>query len=222
MIPTVHIQLLGGFGLRIDDTPVITLDQERLQALLAYLVLQRATPQSRQHLAFQLWPDSTEARARTNLRSLLHRLRQALPYADHLLCVDVQSVQWRADAPATVDVAEIERALAQANHADLTTAMQLSGVLWWFWWSRGYVGEGRTWLESVLQRGRGEASGAPLSPNQRADYEDSLAAARAQLDETTFLAEWQAGLGLPIAGAIAQALRVADATMAAASSPPMV
>jgi len=37
MTPTLHIQLLGGFQVRVDDTPVTTLVQERLQALLAYL-----------------------------------------------------------------------------------------------------------------------------------------------------------------------------------------
>jgi predicted ATPase/DNA-binding SARP family transcriptional activator len=118
MVSTLHIQLLGGFHLRFDDAPVTTLDQERLQALLAYLVLHRATPHARQHLAFLLWPDSSEAQARTNLRSLLHRLRQALPGADDFLHVDAQVVQWRADAPYTLDVAAIERALAQAHAAE--------------------------------------------------------------------------------------------------------
>src|SRR6266542_6165470 len=118
MVSTLHIQLLGRFHLRFDDAPVTTLDQERLQALLAYLVLHRATPHARQHLAFLLWPDSSEAQARTNLRSLLHRLRQALPGANDFLHVDAQVVQWRADAPYTLDVAAIERALAQAHAAE--------------------------------------------------------------------------------------------------------
>src|SRR5262245_7826206 len=105
MTPTLHIQLLGGFRLDIDTTPVTTFDHPRLQALLAYLVLHRSTPQSRAHLAFLLWPDSTEAQARTNLRTLLHRLRQALPDADSFLHVDAQVAQWRLDAPWRLDVA---------------------------------------------------------------------------------------------------------------------
>ncbi len=117
MVPTLHIHLLGEFRLSAGDTPVTTLDQERLQALLAYLVLQRATPHSRRQLAFQLWPDSTEAQARTNLRSLIHRLRQALPDADAFLHIDAQMVQWRADAPCTLDVAAFEQALARAAQA---------------------------------------------------------------------------------------------------------
>jgi predicted ATPase/DNA-binding SARP family transcriptional activator len=114
MVPTLHIHLLGEFRLSAGDTPVTTLDQERLQALLSYLVLQRAAPQSRQQLAFQLWPDSTESQARTNLRSLIHRLRQALPHADAFVHSDGQMVQWRADSPCTMDVATFEQALARA------------------------------------------------------------------------------------------------------------
>ena len=81
MIPALQIQFLGGFSLRNADTSATPLDHPRLQVLLAYLVLYRARPHTRQHLAFLLWPDSSEAQARSNLRSLLHRLRHALPEA---------------------------------------------------------------------------------------------------------------------------------------------
>src|SRR5438046_769588 len=117
VVPTLHIQLLGGFRLYVADIPVSTRDHPRIQALLAYLALHRDRPQPRQHLAFLLWPDSTEAQARSNLRSLLHRLRQALPDADRFLHTDAQSVQWRADAPWTLDVADFEHALIQADQA---------------------------------------------------------------------------------------------------------
>jgi predicted ATPase/DNA-binding SARP family transcriptional activator len=115
MSQALHIQLLGGFRLVSETTPLTTLDLPRLQALLAYLVLHRATPQARPHLAFRLWPDTTETQARTNLRTLLHRLRQALPDAHQFLQIDNQTVQWRTDAPWTLDVADFEQALAQAN-----------------------------------------------------------------------------------------------------------
>ncbi|HEY5004969.1 MAG TPA: AAA family ATPase, partial [Ktedonobacteraceae bacterium] len=103
----------------------------RLQSLLAYLLLHRHAPQNRSHLAFLLWPDSTEAQAHTNLRKLLYQLRQALPDIDQFLCVDKQTLLWRpaqADAPWTLDIQEMERALAQAKQAelsqDLTTLRQ--------------------------------------------------------------------------------------------------
>jgi DNA-binding SARP family transcriptional activator len=118
VLPTLHIQLLGGFVLRSGDTPITTVDSPRMQALLALLVLQRSAPHLRQHVAFRLWPDSTEAQAHANLRTLLHRLRRALPDADRFLHVGAQTLQWRSDALCTVDVAEFERALALAAQAE--------------------------------------------------------------------------------------------------------
>jgi len=113
MSTTLHLRLLGGFDFTYGDEPVVTINTPRLQSLLAYLVLHRDAPQPRQQLAFLLWPDSSEAQARTNLRHLIHQLRQALPQADEYLCATVNTLQWRADAPSTLDVAEFENALAQ-------------------------------------------------------------------------------------------------------------
>jgi DNA-binding SARP family transcriptional activator len=106
---------LDGLRLHIDDTPV--LDHPRLHVLLAYLVLHRHAPQARQHLAFLLWPNSTETQARTNLRGLLHRLRQALPDIDRFLSLDAQTVQWHSDVLCSVDVAAFERELTLADQA---------------------------------------------------------------------------------------------------------
>jgi DNA-binding SARP family transcriptional activator len=61
MTTRLHIHLLGDFRLDYDGTVLTTVNTVRLQSLLAYLVLHRHTPQSRSHLAFLLWPDSTEA-----------------------------------------------------------------------------------------------------------------------------------------------------------------
>ncbi len=92
-----------------------SVNSPRLQSLLAYLVLHRHAPQPRRYLAFLLWPDSSETQARTNLRNLLHTLRQALPNADRFLSADAQTLQWHPDAPFTLDVAEFEKAVSQAN-----------------------------------------------------------------------------------------------------------
>jgi DNA-binding SARP family transcriptional activator len=118
--PALHIQLLGDFRLAYDSTPMTSINTARLQSLLAYLVLHRNAPQPRHYLAFLFWPDSTEAQAHTNLRNLLYHLRQALPEADRFLYADSQTLQWRADAPFTLDVADFESALAQAEQAGQT------------------------------------------------------------------------------------------------------
>lgn len=81
---TLRIRLLGGLELRQGGIP-LRLESARAESLLAYLLLHRAAPQSRQHLGFLLWPDSTESQARTNLRHLLHHLRRAVPDIDRFL-----------------------------------------------------------------------------------------------------------------------------------------
>ena len=114
---TIAIQLLGSFRLICDQVALTSLSSPRLQGLFAYLLLHRETPQSRQQLAFLLYPDSPECQAHTNLRNLIHRLRQAVPDADHFLLGDTQTVQWRADGACTLDVAEFENAVAHASSA---------------------------------------------------------------------------------------------------------
>jgi len=117
-MPRLHIHLLGDFRLTCDDAPVSNVSAPRLQSLLAYLVLHRDAPQPRQHLAFLLWPDTTEAQARTNLRQLLHALKQALPEAEQFVHAAAQTLQWRSEAPFRLDVAEFEQALTQADAAE--------------------------------------------------------------------------------------------------------
>lgn len=124
MIPTLHISLLGEFLLVSGDTPVTTVDWPRLQSMLAYLVLHHTASQSRTHLAFLLWPDSTDAQAHTNLRHLVYRLRRDLPNADSFLRIEKQTLLWRSDAPWTLDVADFEHAIAQAEQAQSKTEIR--------------------------------------------------------------------------------------------------
>lgn len=122
----LRVRLLGGFNLMYGDRVVTGVNTPRQQALLAYLLLHRETPQARRYLAFLFWPDSSEAQARTNLRKLFHQLHQALPEADRFLQTDMHSLQWRNDAPFSLDVADFERALAEPGSLqNLQTAADL-------------------------------------------------------------------------------------------------
>ncbi len=67
------LQLLGGANLG-DAHGNITLLERKTAGLLAYLVLEGASPRS--VLAGLLWPDTSEAQARSNLRKVLTRLRK--------------------------------------------------------------------------------------------------------------------------------------------------
>jgi predicted ATPase/DNA-binding SARP family transcriptional activator len=111
----IEVRLLGSFAVSLAGAPLDTLKGARLQALFAYLLLHRQFPQSRQHVAFLFWPDSSEAQAQSNLRNLLHSLRYALPDADARIDFGSRTVQWKPDSPAELDVAGFELAFAEAE-----------------------------------------------------------------------------------------------------------
>ncbi len=115
--PKLVIRLLGEFLVSASNRPLSGLTGDRLQSLLTFLLLHRTAPQSRRYLSFLLWPDSTEAQARSNLRNLLFNLRQALPEPDRYLVSDATTIQWRVAAPIVLDVAEFQAALTAAQQA---------------------------------------------------------------------------------------------------------
>ncbi len=113
----LSIQLLGNFSLTAGGVPV-RIDQPRLQRLLVYLLLHRHHPRPRQQVAFTLWPATNEEQALKNLRTLLTRLRQAPPGVDRYLEAGAYALQWRQDAPSSLDVADFEAACAEGVQAD--------------------------------------------------------------------------------------------------------
>jgi DNA-binding SARP family transcriptional activator len=131
---TLRIRLLGELDLRQGEGALPPLESARAESLLAYLLLHRDAPQPRQHLAFLLWPDSSEGQARTNLHHVLHNLRRALPEPDRFLEVSPRALRWRDDAPYWLDVAAFEEAVSRAERerddgglAALREAVELYG-----------------------------------------------------------------------------------------------
>ena len=114
----LSIRLLGGFSVTYGGESVVGINTARLKSLLAYLVLHADRPQARQHIAFLLWPDTSEAKARNNLRQFLFQLRQALPDSDRFLFADAQSLSWHVDEDQTIDVHLFARALAEVTEAE--------------------------------------------------------------------------------------------------------
>jgi DNA-binding SARP family transcriptional activator len=111
----LQAQLLGRYSVQLDHQPVGSIHVPRLQVLFAYLLLHHDTPMLRSNLAYKLWPDSNETQARTNLRNLLHLLRQALLDCDTYLHIDNQLIQWLPDVEFDLDVECFESELNQAN-----------------------------------------------------------------------------------------------------------
>ncbi|HYM10042.1 MAG TPA: BTAD domain-containing putative transcriptional regulator, partial [Bryobacterales bacterium] len=132
----MRINLFGTLRISFAGHPVTAVNTNRLQSLIAYLILHGDMAQPRERLAFVLWPASTESQARTNLRQLLHHLKRALPTECNLLVTDHFAVRWRQDASCAIDVVDFQAAIAEAGRAQaerdrgremqaLTTAAQL-------------------------------------------------------------------------------------------------
>jgi len=113
----MRINLFGNLRISNSGQPVTSVNTNRIQSLLAYLILHGDIPQPRERLAFVLWPGSTESQARTNLRQLLHHLKRALPAECNSLVTDHYSVRWRQDASSEIDVVDFQAAIADAASA---------------------------------------------------------------------------------------------------------
>ncbi|HTA46738.1 MAG TPA: AAA family ATPase [Bryobacteraceae bacterium] len=113
----MRIQLFGNLRISFEGRPVSTVNTNRLQSLMAYLVLHGDAPQPRERLAFSLWPASSESQARTNLRQLIHHLKRALPAECNLLETTHLDVQWPGNAACVIDVTEFQRAVKEAAFA---------------------------------------------------------------------------------------------------------
>ncbi len=118
----LSIQVLGQFQLRRADEAPVPLESGRAESLLAFLVLHPDRAQARQHVAFLLWPDSTETQALTNLRHVLHTLRRTFPELDRHVEVTARTLRWRDDQPYRLDVGAFEDALARGSWQDAVEA----------------------------------------------------------------------------------------------------
>lgn len=114
--PYLQIQLLSDFDLLLKGKKCAAIEKPRQKALLAYLAYNQGKNQARSHLAFSFWPDSEEGQAHTNLRNLLHGIRQALPSIDRFLQVDKQSIGLCEDSECIVDAVQLKNALSSGAY----------------------------------------------------------------------------------------------------------
>ena len=123
----LRIALLGGLRVVSDGQGAgISLPNRKARALLAYLALPPGRTHSRGKLAALLWGDRPESQARASLRQELYGLRRALaplePAALRLLD-DTVSLD---PAKVEVDVALLERLLAEGT----PSALEAAGALY--------------------------------------------------------------------------------------------
>lgn len=90
--------------------PLVT---QKIQSLLAYLLIYRHQSHPRQKLAALFWGDCDEVRAHHSLSTALWRIRKQ--FGDAFLLSDVGTVQLNPRTPFWLDVAEFEEQLGQAK-----------------------------------------------------------------------------------------------------------
>ncbi|MGB7055417.1 MAG: hypothetical protein WBE28_08875, partial [bacterium] len=102
----LEIRLLGQFDLKRNSAPV-EIPSRSAQSLLAYLVLNTEIAHRREKLAGLLWPESTEANARSYLRKALWQVRKSLaadtPGGEEYLLVDDISITFNSNADYWLD-----------------------------------------------------------------------------------------------------------------------
>jgi DNA-binding SARP family transcriptional activator len=115
----LEIRLLGPPALTLDGVPFVLQASKRAFSLLAYLALHASEANSRDVVAFALWPDQDEDAARATLRRHVHRLSKALPLAaTPWLATDGRRyVGLNRAAPLTVDAGAFEFALESGDDA---------------------------------------------------------------------------------------------------------
>ena len=88
----LQVRLLGAVEIILDGRRLRAFNSLRLQRFLGLIALRR-DPQHRSRLAFELWPDSDEHQARTNLRKLLHDFRHSVPDVGESVEIDSEVVR---------------------------------------------------------------------------------------------------------------------------------
>jgi DNA-binding SARP family transcriptional activator len=110
----LQVRLLGAVEIILDGRRLHAFDSLRLQRFLALIALRRDS-QHRSRLAFELWPDSDERQARTNLRKLLHDFRHSLPDVGEFVEIGNEIVRWIPTGPTEIDVLRFRDAMAAGD-----------------------------------------------------------------------------------------------------------
>ena len=119
----VHVQLLGQVAVDVDGVRYV-LTGRRVGDFLAYLSLANPDGCAVHAMAADLWPGVSPSQQRTNLRHMLHTLRDRYP--EVALCVrrDSGRIAWAPTATVTVDARDwLETALSARDEEALQAAL---------------------------------------------------------------------------------------------------
>lgn len=106
-LPVLQFRFLGPLDIRWDDQPLPTPATRKAQSLLAYLVMNRARPQSRDLLMGLFWGEQPEHKARRSLATALWHIRRCFPM-EGIIHSDMYTVQFVVQGDLRLDVDEYE------------------------------------------------------------------------------------------------------------------
>jgi DNA-binding SARP family transcriptional activator len=122
----LHLRLLGGFEVRLESGPPVTLPTRKTQALLAYLALAAGSTYPRDKLTALLWGSTPDRRARHSLRQALSALRKVLAAAAAAPEILVEGEHVALDrAAVAVDALDFERQVKVGTLESLEAALDL-------------------------------------------------------------------------------------------------
>jgi DNA-binding SARP family transcriptional activator/tetratricopeptide (TPR) repeat protein len=129
MAPELQVRCLGRLGLHYRKAPEGATSELPLpatlkaQSLLAYLIVHRDRPHSRDHLAELFWGDRPEHNARRSLATALWQIHRCLPGDDFILA-DAAGVQFNPHTAFWLDVAEFEKLARMRTPPTHVSALQ--------------------------------------------------------------------------------------------------
>lgn len=109
----LNVYLLGCLEIRRGDEVLPPLATHKAQSLLAYLILHRQRPHSRDELATLFWGDRDDLHARRSLATALWHIRRLL--GEGYLFAETTSVQFTTASSFWLDVAEFENLMAMGR-----------------------------------------------------------------------------------------------------------
>ena len=113
----IRFQLFGKFTVQVAGQRTSALDSGKVQELLAYLLIYRDKPHSREGLAELFWQASSTAQAKKYLRQSLWQMQHLLPKgeAERLILIEPDWVRIAPGADYWLDVGEFEAAFRLAH-----------------------------------------------------------------------------------------------------------
>src|SRR6266436_836613 len=126
-MPTLRVYLFGKFCVRRNEQVLDGFDARKVQELFCYLLLHRDHSLSRETLASILWPETTTAQSKKNLRQALWQLQSALgtqnePANDRILLVEQDWVDVAREAKLCLTeelFEQVYRLLEELDRQDL-------------------------------------------------------------------------------------------------------